>query len=104
LLASLWAEGVRREQVVVLFPHRPSQTRESELRALGLLPYRPEHAEQQQATYAVVSGFKGLESDVVVFAGGTELESEWSRAVAYVAMSRARVRLCLLLAEDLKPL
>ncbi|RZJ47200.1 MAG: hypothetical protein EON87_01775 [Brevundimonas sp.] len=51
---------------------------------------------------ATVSGFKGLENDVVILTDIPPLEpmSEWSRAVLYVAMTRARSKLFMLVDED----
>ena len=44
----------------------------------------------QSITWSTVSGFKGLENDVIIVAGLTDIESDWHRGVAYVGMSRAR--------------
>ena len=43
----------------------------------------------QSITWSTVSGFKGLESDVIIVAGLTDIESDWHRGVAYLGMSRA---------------
>ena len=42
--------------------------------------------------WSIVSGFKGLENDVVILAALTDIETDWHRGVAYVGMSRARTR------------
>jgi hypothetical protein len=49
-------------------------------------------ASLQTITWSIVSGFKGLENDVVILAGLTDIETDWHRGVAYVGMSRARTR------------
>jgi hypothetical protein len=54
----------------------------------------------QSITWSTVSGFKGLENDVIIVAGLTDIESDWHRGVAYVGMSRARTRLHVLIHED----
>ena len=54
----------------------------------------------QSITWSTVSGFKGLENDVILVAGLTDLESDWHRGVAYVGMSRARTRLHVIIHED----
>jgi hypothetical protein len=54
----------------------------------------------QSITWSTVSGFKGLENDVILVAGLTDIESDWHRGVAYVGMSRARTRLHVLIHED----
>ena len=40
--------------------------------------------------WSIVSGFKGLENDVVILAALTDIETDWHRAEADVGMSRAR--------------
>ena len=54
----------------------------------------------QTITWSIVSGFKGLENDVVILAGLTDIEADWHRGVAYVGMSRARTRLHVVIHED----
>ena len=49
-------------------------------------------ASLQTITWSIVSGFKGLENDVVILAALTDIETDWHRGVAYVGMSRARTR------------
>ena len=44
---------------------------------------------RQRLTWSIVSGFKGLENDVVILAGLTDIDDDWYRGVAYVGMSRA---------------
>ncbi|MBT8468170.1 MAG: pentapeptide repeat-containing protein, partial [Deltaproteobacteria bacterium] len=51
-------------------------------------------------TWSIVSGFKGLENDVVILAALTDIETDWHRGVAYVGMSRARTRLHVIIHED----
>ena len=43
--------------------------------------------------WSIVSGFKGLENDVVILAALTDIETDWHRGVVYVGMSRAHTRL-----------
>jgi len=54
----------------------------------------------QSITWSTVSGFKGLENDVILVAGLTDIESDWHRGVAYVGMSCARTRLHFIIHED----
>ena len=51
-------------------------------------------------TWSIVSGFKGLENDVVILAALTNIETDWHQGVAYVGMSRARTRLHVIIQED----
>ena len=57
-------------------------------------------ASLQTITWSIVSGFKGLENDVVILAALTDIETDWHRGVAYVGMSRARTRLHVVIHED----
>ena len=57
-------------------------------------------ASLEDIAWSPVSGFKGLENDVVIVAGVTDIEADWHRGIAYVGMSRARTRLCVIIHED----
>ena len=57
-------------------------------------------ASLEDITWSPVSGFKGLENDVVIVAGITDIEADWHRGIAYVGMSRARTRLHVIVHED----
>ena len=57
-------------------------------------------ASLQTITWSIVSGFKGLENDVIILAALTDIETDWHRGVAYVGMSRARTRLHVIIHED----
>ena len=65
-------------------------------------PTRPHlrPAPQDPVTWSIVSGFKGLENDVVILAALTNIETDWHQGVAYVGMSRARTRLHVIIHED----
>jgi len=58
------------------------------------------NASLEDITWSPVSGFKGLENDVVIVAGVTDIEADWHRGIAYVGMSRARTRLHVIIHED----
>ena len=45
-------------------------------------------ASLQTITRSIVSGFKGLENDVVILAALTDIETDWHRGVAYVGRMR----------------
>ncbi len=57
-------------------------------------------ASLQTITWSIVSGFKGLENDVVIPAGLTDIDDDSYRGVAYVGMSRARTRLHVITYEE----
>jgi ATP:corrinoid adenosyltransferase len=54
----------------------------------------------EEITWATVSGFKGLENDVVIVVGVTNLDDDWYRSLAYAGMSRARTRLHVMIDEE----
>lgn len=58
--------------------------------------------EGKHPTHATASAFKGLENDVVIFAGVEKLDDDWWRAVTYVGLSRARVKLYVLIHAGLR--
>ena len=57
-------------------------------------------ASLQTITWSIVSGFKGLENDVVILAALTDIETDWHRGVADVGMARARTRPHVIIRED----
>ena len=96
-------------QARVRGPHIPSSTTAGEEKHLERMALRrlseddvPHlgSASLQTITWSIVSGLKGLENDVVILAGLTDIEADWHRGVAYVGMSRARTRLHVLIHED----
>ena len=99
VVARLASEGLAGESLTVLFPRAPKPEEQVCLERIGLL--RCERGTQLGrssgrdvvGTWATVSGFKGLESDIVVLAGLDKIDDDWWRSVAYVGMSRARCRL-----------
>ena len=57
-------------------------------------------ASLQYVTWSIVSGFKGLEKDVVILVGVKDMDGDSHRGVTYVGMSRARTRLQVIIRED----
>ena len=54
-------------------------------------------------TFSTVSAFKGLENDYIVLVDVENLDGDWWRSVIYVAMSRARAGLSVLVPNSLRP-
>lgn len=107
VLGDLRHDYVPAGAVTVLFARQPS---EIVLRCLARLGVRElvesdlvaEGSAEKPETvrWSLVSRFKGLENDAVILVGITDIESPWGRAVTYVGMSRARLRLYVLLNTD----
>ena len=51
-----------------------------------------------------MSGFKGLESDVIILVGIENVVDDWWQAVCYVGMSRARSILYIILTSECEEL
>jgi hypothetical protein len=105
VLDDLDCEGVPRGRITVLYPSaQPSLLRA--LAAKGVAPVTADMVaawgDRRCAAHSTTSAFKGLEDDVVVLAGVSEVIAPWWRAVNYVGMSRARVRLVVLLDARVK--
>ena len=102
---------LRREQVPpgsisVLLTNKPSEDEQKALQRLGLVQLTEEHVPAlgtstlTEITWSTVSGFKGLENDVVVLVGVKDIDDDWHQGVAYVGMSRARTGLHVIIRED----
>jgi hypothetical protein len=99
VLNDIRAQGTPPGLVSVLFPNSPHPEEVPRLAQLGVERLQEETTRilgtdsLRHVTWSTVSGFKGLENDVIVLVGVRDIESAWGRAIAYVGMSRARVRL-----------
>jgi hypothetical protein len=105
ILNRLRSEKIPAGTISVLFAVSLSDSDTRRLAKMGVLPLADENVvalgkrELEQPTWSLVSGFKGLENDVVILVGVADIESPWWRSVTYVGLSRARVRLFLLINE-----
>lgn len=102
VLKLLQEQGVKSTQVSVLFLKQPNDTESLKLEKLCLERLTEQDVTGERRDHAAwrwcpVSGFKGLENDVVVLVGIENLDDPWWRSVTYVGMSRARVQLHVLL-------
>lgn len=96
------------DSIVLLSPRRWETSVASRLAAIrGLTivevgPERQAESRERQLSWATVQAFKGMESPVVVVLDIDTLEGEREQSVIYVAMSRARSYLVMLLHENLR--
>ena len=106
LITDLRRDNVPPGRISVLLLKTPRADEEKHLERMGLRRLTEDDvphlgtATLQSITWSTVSGFKGLENDVIIVAGLTDIESDWHRGVAYVGMSRARTRLHVIIHED----
>ena len=106
VLNELRSEVVRPGQLSVLLTRVPSSSETRKLTNLGIRRLEAQHVpllgsdQLEYSTWSVVSGFKGLENDVIVLVGIEDIDQPWWRAVTYVGMSRARARLYVIISKD----
>ncbi|MDB4278568.1 hypothetical protein N9917_03065 [Deltaproteobacteria bacterium] len=99
LITGLRRDNVPPGRISVLLLKTPRGDEEKHLERTGLRRLSEDgvphlgSASLDDITWSIVSGFKGLENDVVILAALTDIETDWHRGVAYVGMSRARTRL-----------
>src|SRR5690606_15593525 len=89
------------KDIVVLSTRKDEQSCASTLAQAGiaLAPLRKADPGIVEIPYTTIHAFKGLEAQAVVVTDVTSLDDE-QRALLYVAMSRARIRLILLMKES----
>ena len=89
------------KDIVVLSTRKDEQSCASTLAQAGiaLAPLRKADRGIVEIPYTTIHAFKGLEAQAVVVTDVTSLDDE-QRALLYVAMSRARIRLILLMKES----
>lgn len=88
--------------VVVLSTRRDEVSCASKLREnrkTALYPLRSIQGSDERVSYSTIHAFKGLEARAVIVTDITSLNDE-QRALLYVAMSRSRIRLVLLMHES----
>jgi len=106
ILVGIQSDPSLCKRSVVLVPKIPNESVIDEFGSMGIHKLTaqsvPELGKSSSGGpyWSTVSGFKGLESDVVVLAGIEDIGSDWWRAVTYVGMSRANVRLVVLISEQ----
>lgn len=89
------------KDIIVLSTRKDEQSCASALAQAGtaVVPLRQAKRSIIEIPYTTIHAFKGLEAQAVVVTDVTRLEDE-QRALLYVAMSRARIRLVLLMNEN----
>ena len=105
-ITDLRRDNVPPGRISVLLLKTPRGDEEKHLERMGLRRLSEDDvphlgsASLQTITWSIVSGFKGLENDLVILAALADIETDWHRGVAYVGMSRARTRLHVIIHED----
>lgn len=99
ILRNLENQDVPGERVTVLFARTPSEQDQATLQEVGVSPVKSAET-SKSPTWVVVSGFKGLENDVILLVGVEDIDGDWWRSICYVGMSRARSRLYVVLSTE----
>jgi hypothetical protein len=106
VLLRLIAEGVSPTDVVVLSPRRLDGSSLGGTKEIAGLSLRDASADprlgQGTIAFCTIHAFKGLESSVVIVIDIEQVDSDEARSLLYVAMSRARALLVLLIKESAK--
>jgi superfamily I DNA/RNA helicase len=110
VLTLLIAEGVALADVVILSPVRFERSAAAQLAHDPTYPVIPLASKSgrpprrgEPVVFSTVHAFKGMESPVVILMDVDRMTGEGPQALLYVAMSRARSHLIVLLHERLRP-
>ena len=91
---------------MVLLTRVPDASAGSTLAGLGITSLREGRKDAKSfvagTKWSTVSGFKGLESDVIILVGVENIINDWWRAICYVGMSLARSRLYVMYLQSVK--
>ena len=99
LLKKLFAEGIKRSEVIILSPYRLDNEKNCLYDAkippeLGTLPLNNyDEPNDEQLRVSTVQAYKGLEAKVVIYTDVKGFKEDDHRMLNYVAMSRARTLL-----------
>ena len=103
VVSRLVTEGIAPNDIVILSPRRLESSSMASITQAGGLPLRDVSADQKLGEKAIafstVHAFKGLESAVVIVTDIEQVDTDEARSLLYVAMSRARSLLVLLIRE-----
>lgn len=104
IVAGLMRGGVLPRQITILSPRKRARTSlagRAKLNGVLVLTFGESWREDANAIrFATIHSFKGLESEVVILLGVDKLTQPHGQQVLYVGMSRARLRLYVLLRES----
>jgi superfamily I DNA/RNA helicase len=93
----LTQEGVAPSQIAILSPHRLEHSSLAGITKLAGIPLKAAPNDDDGAIpHATISGFKGLEADVIILVDINPGDPRCDRSALYVAASRARHRLFIL--------
>lgn len=102
VLDSLLRDGIQPEDILILSHRKFEQSAARDLPGHNVIPVDTLQHGSSSIRFCTIQAFKGLESPVVIVCDIDSLENEHDRALIYVAMSRARSHLILLMKHGLE--
>lgn len=109
VLKKLLVSGVRASDIIILSPLKMQYSAVNNIDGENLFKIievnepAPEYAQTHLIYFATAQAFKGMESPVVLLCDITQVSSGEEQSLLYVAMSRARSQLFIILHEKLVP-
>ena len=108
IVRGLASEGIQRESISILsrrtfkntFPDTPLN--KFRFKICDITAKESNGKDKDTVKFSTISSFKGLESPIAIIVGIDDLDSDRSKELLYVAMSRAIIRLFLILPKTLE--
>lgn len=108
LVRELKGEGIERNDITVLSPRRlgkcsfSDQFPDIDIKFCDMTNGMTCRDHENGVNFCTIQGFKGLENSVIIVTDIPDLDKDQFKSLIYVAMSRAHIRLFMLLPKSLK--
>lgn len=105
ILQKLRHQNIASANITILSPTRfenagITKIKSTEFQIVDLSQNRTTFVSPETITFSTIHSFKGLENSYIILTDIDRLDSEEFKSFLYIGMSRARVSLCLLLADQ----
>lgn len=107
ILQQIHHQNISSANITILSPNKFDSAGVAKLKSKhfqihDITKYRTTFVSPDTITFSTIHSFKGLENSYIILIDISRLDNDEFRSFLYVGMSRARVGLCLLLAEQSK--
>jgi superfamily I DNA/RNA helicase len=107
ILQQLHHQNISPANITILSPNKFDSAGVAKLKSThfqihDITKYRATFVSPDTITFSTIHSFKGLENSYIILIDISRLDNDEFKSFLYVGMSRARVSLCLLLAEQSK--
>ena len=108
IVGELGSDGIQRSGITILsrYTLKKSPLGDSvakiRFKICDISSKEPVSPDKDSVNFCTIAGFKGLESPAIIVSDIQELDSDRSRDLLYVAMSRAQLKLVMILPENLR--